>query len=183
MHLIAIDGRDWSKLAICKKGGVGDKWAGDAGDFVNLCLPAPQLTFFKGVQDTMKLKINKSLLALAAGSLIFVGASAAQTVTPPPPSTSPNASAGPGVMDPGHPRVNEVNGREANQQQRIANGIQSGKLSPQEASNLEKREASVQRQEQHDMAEHGGHLTKGEQNRLNQRQNNISKSIHKDKHK
>ncbi|MGH9499118.1 MAG: hypothetical protein ACRD3L_08230 [Terriglobales bacterium] len=127
----------------------------------------------------MRNKITKLLLALAAGSLMIVGASAAQTATPPPPSTSGNS----GAVDPGHPRVNEVNGREANQQQRIANGMKSGKLSPQEASNLEKREASVQRQEHRDMAAHGGHLTKGERDRLNQRQNRISKSIYKDKHR
>jgi len=40
------------------------------------------------------------------------------------------------VVDPGHPRVNEVNQREENQQKRIANGINNGSLSPQQASNL-----------------------------------------------
>jgi hypothetical protein len=32
------------------------------------------------------------------------------------------------------------------------------------------------------MAAHNGHLTKAEQNHLNQRQNNVSKTIYKDKH-
>ncbi len=86
------------------------------------------------------------------------------------------------MVDPGHPRVNEVNGREEVQQQRIANGVKNGSLSPSETANLEKREASVQKQEQNDMAKHNGHLTKAEQNRLNRRQNHISKSIYKDKH-
>ena len=108
---------------------------------------------------------------------MFLGASAAQTVTPPEPSNP----TGPGVVDPGHPRVNEVNRREEKQQQRIANGIQNGKLSPEETANLEKREASVQKQEQKDMAEHNGHLTKAEQRHLNSRQNKISHSINKDK--
>jgi len=125
----------------------------------------------------MKAKLTKSLLALAAGTLMFVGASAAQTTNPP--ATS---EAGPGVVDPNHPRVNEVNNREERQQDRIANGIKSGKISPEEAANLEKREADVQKQEQRDMARHGGHLTKAEQRRLNDRENKISRSIHKDKH-
>jgi CRISPR/Cas system-associated endoribonuclease Cas2 len=86
------------------------------------------------------------------------------------------------VVDPGHPRVNEVNQREENQQKRIANGINNGSVNPNEAANLEKREASVQKQESNDMAKHNGHLTKAEQNQLNRRQNRISKSIYKDKH-
>ena len=120
-------------------------------------------------------KITNSLLVLAAGGLLFAGSAAAQTAT----STS---GAGPGVVDPGHPRVNQVNRREGNQQKRIANGINKGSLSPKETANLEKREASVQKQEQKDMAKNNGHLTKAEQNQLNHRENKISKSIYKDKH-
>jgi hypothetical protein len=78
--------------------------------------------------------------------------------------------------------VNQVNRRENRQQQRIANGVKNGSLSPKETANLEKREASVQRQEQRDMAKNNGHLTKAEQNNLNRRQNHISRSIAKDKH-
>jgi hypothetical protein len=121
-------------------------------------------------------KFVKSLLVLAAGSLMFVGASAAQT------TTSTTSGAGPGVVDPGHPRVNQVNRRQEHQQQRIANGVKNGSLSPKETANLERREASVQRQEQRDMAKNNGHLTKAEQNNLNRRQNHISRSIAKDKH-
>ena len=104
---------------------------------------------------------------------MLAGSAAAQTTT---------SGAGPGVVDPGHPRVNEVNARAENQQQRIANGVKNGSLSPHETANLERREASVQRQEQRDMAKNNGHLTKAEQNQLNRRQNHISKSIYKDKH-
>lgn len=106
---------------------------------------------------------------------MFAGSAAAQTAT----TTS---GAGPGVVDPGHPRVNEVNRREGNQQKRIANGINNGSLNPRETANLEKREASVQKQEQNDMAKHNGHLTKPEQRQLNRRENHISRSIHRDKH-
>jgi Skp family chaperone for outer membrane proteins len=120
-------------------------------------------------------KITNSLLVLAVGGLMFAGSAAAQTAT----TTS---GAGPGVVDPGHPRVNEVNQRAENQQKRIANGINNGTMSPRETANVEKREASVQKQEQNDMAKHNGHLTKVEQRQLNQRQNRISHSIYKDKH-
>jgi hypothetical protein len=126
-----------------------------------------------GFQIRMINKITNSLLVLAVGGLMFAGSAAAQTTT---------SAAGPGVVDPGHPRVNEVNGREENQQKRIANGINSGSLNPHETANLERREASVQNQEQRDMAKHNGHLTKVEQRHLNERQDRISHSIYKDKH-
>jgi uncharacterized lipoprotein YajG len=119
-------------------------------------------------------KLTNSLLVLAVGGLLLAGSASAQTST--------TSGAGPGVVDPGHPRVNQVNGREENQQQRIANGVSSGKLSARQTSNLENREANLQKTEKKDMAAHNGHLTKAEQNNLNHRENNISKSIYKDKH-
>jgi hypothetical protein len=119
-------------------------------------------------------KISNSLLILAIGGLMFTGSAIAQTTT--------TSGAGPGAVDPGHPRVNQVNGRETHQQDRIANGVKNGSLSPKETANLEKREANVQSREQKDMAEHNGHLTKAEQKGINRQQNRISKSVYKDKH-
>ena len=127
-----------------------------------------------GVSIHMNNTFTKSLLVLAVGGLMIAGSASAQTST----TTS---GAGPGVVDPGHPRVNEVNQREENQQQRIGNGVKNGTLTPQQTSNLEKREANVQNREQKDMAKHNGHLTKAEQNGINRQQNRISKSIAKDK--
>ena len=57
----------------------------------------------------MNNKFTSSLVVLAVGGLMFVGSAIAQ-------STNNTSGAGPGVVDPGHPRVNEVNAREANQQ-------------------------------------------------------------------
>jgi hypothetical protein len=121
----------------------------------------------------MTSKFVNSLLVLAVGGMMLTGSAVAQTTT---------SGAGPGVVDPGHPRVNEVNQREENQQQRIGNGVKNGSLTPQQTSNLERREASVEKQEKADMAKHDGHLTKAEQRQLNRRENRISKSIYKDKH-
>lgn len=123
----------------------------------------------------MNNKISNSLLVLAVSGLMVAGSAAAQTATT-------GSGAGPGVVDPGHPRVNQVNRREGRQQKRIANGIQSGKLNSQQASNLEKRETNLQNHEQADMAKHNGHLTKAEQKGLNRQENRISKTIYKDKH-
>ena len=119
-------------------------------------------------------KLTNSLLVLAVGGLMFAGSASAQTAT----TTS---GAGPGVVDPGHPRVNEVNAREGNQQQRIAKGIQNGTLNSKQTANLENRETALQNKEQADMAKNGGHLTKAEQANLNKRENRISRSIVRDK--
>jgi len=116
-----------------------------------------------------------SLLALAVGALMFAGSAVAQTSTT-------TTGAGAGVVDPNHPRVNQVNQREQNQQNRIANGVNSGKMSANQAAHVEQREANLQKTEQKDMAANNGHLTKAEQQNLNQRQNKISNTIYKDKH-
>jgi hypothetical protein len=124
----------------------------------------------------MKNKLASSLFTLAVGGLLVVGSASAQT------SNSNTSGAGPGVVDPGHPRVNQVNGREENQQQRIANGVKNNKLTPGQTANLERRENNVENREKRDMAAHNGHLTKAEQNGINRQQNRISNSIYKDKH-
>ena len=121
----------------------------------------------------MKNKIGSSLAVLAVGGMMFVGSATAQN----------NSGAGPGVVDPGHPRVNQVNRREGRQQQRIANGVKNGTLTPKQTAHLENREASLQKTEQKDMAKHNGHLTKQEQHNLNRRENRISRSIARDKAK
>ena len=120
-------------------------------------------------------KITNSIAILAMGGLIFVGSAAAQS------TNSTSSGTGPGVVDPGHPRVNEVNHREANQQRRIGNGVANGTLTSKQATNLEKRETAVQKREQADMSKHNGHLTKPEQAGINRQQNRISRSIAKDK--
>ena len=113
-------------------------------------------------------KITNSLLVLAIGGVVL--SASAQTTT--------SATA----VDPFHPRVSQVNRRQARQQKRIAQGIKSGSLNPKEAARLEKREAGVQSQERRDLAKHNGHLTKAEQRQLNRRENRISRSIYRDKH-
>src|SRR5215469_158041 len=122
----------------------------------------------------MNNKFTNSLVVLAVGGLMFVGSAIAQ-------STNNTSGAGPGVVDPGHPRVNEVNAREANQQRRIGKGVANGTLTSKQATHLEKRETAVQNREQADMAKHNGHLTKAEQAGINRQQNRISRSIRRDK--
>jgi|SRR5271166_4160987 len=117
----------------------------------------------------MKNRITNSILVLAAGGLMFTGAAVAQ-------------NAGPGAYDPGHPRVNEVNQRELNQQKRIANGLENGTMTARQAARVERREANIQHQERQDMRADGGHLTKQDQRQLNRELNSTSRQIYRDKH-
>jgi hypothetical protein len=117
--------------------------------------------------------LKSSLVILAMGGLMVAGSAFAQTAT--------STKAGPGAVDPGHPRVNQVNRRETRQQKRIANGVKNGTLNPKETAHLEKREAALKKTEQADMAKNGGHLTKAQQRNLNHRENRISRSIKRDK--
>ena len=119
-------------------------------------------------------KITQSLAVLAVGGLMFVGSAAAQQ--------SNTSGAGPDQVDPGHPRVNQVNQRETNQQNRIANGVKNGQLTPGQTAHLEKGEQRLENNEKKDMAKDNGHLTKKDQRQLNKEANHMSKRIYKDKH-
>ncbi len=84
--------------------------------------------------------------------------------------------------DPGHPRINEINQREDNQQNRIDNGLKDGQMTTGQAARDEKRDARVERQMGRDEARHGGHITKREQRRMNRELNHNSHDIHRQRH-
>ncbi len=75
-----------------------------------------------------------------------------------------------------------VNDRRTDQQDRIANGVQSGQLTAGETKNLEGREANVNREIKDDRQANDGKLTSQERQQVNRQQNNMSKSIYQDKH-
>jgi hypothetical protein len=75
-----------------------------------------------------------------------------------------------------------VSGREYHQENRIAQGVNSGQLTSGEASKLEAEHNQVKEQIAHDRAENGGHLTAQERKQINREQNHVSKQINKDKH-
>jgi hypothetical protein len=122
----------------------------------------------------MSNRVTQFLSILAVGGLMFVGSAAAQN--------SNTSGAGADKVDPGHPRVNQVNRRETRQQNRIANGVKSGKLTPGQTAHLEKGEQRLQNNEKKDMAKDNGHLTKADQRQLNRESNHMSKRIYNDKH-
>jgi len=76
----------------------------------------------------------------------------------------------------------EVDRREARQQARIADGIQSGQLTPGETARLERGEAAIHREVRRERAENGGHLTPAERARVNRQQDAMSRQIYRAKH-
>lgn len=76
----------------------------------------------------------------------------------------------------------EVGRREENQQDRIAQGIKSGRLSAGETANLESREAALNQEVRADRRANGGHLTGAEKQQVNRRQNHLSRAIYRAKH-
>ncbi|MBK7767371.1 MAG: hypothetical protein IPI44_15485 [Sulfuritalea sp.] len=89
----------------------------------------------------------------------------AQTATPP--AKDPAATPG-------------IDKRQANQQQRIDQGVKSGELTGKETARLEKGQAHVQTME--DKAKADGKLTPKERERTQVAHNNQSKKIHHQKH-
>ena len=115
----------------------------------------------------------KSKLILSGAALIAfcVPAAFAQSTGSAPSSGAADASKPATIQD-----------RKENQQDRIAQGIQSGQLTPGETKNLETKEAGLNKEERNMRAEDDGHLTEADRDKLNNQQNHLSNQIYDDKH-
>ncbi|GAB3783788.1 hypothetical protein ISP14_08975 [Dyella agri] len=112
-----------------------------------------------------KTTFRNSLMALLVSAAFASGAAMAQ--------------AAPQTDVPGHPRVNEVNNRLENQQDRIQAGVKDGQLNAKQATRDETRDNNIAARESADEAKHNGHLTKKEQRNLNKSLNKDSRQIHR----
>jgi hypothetical protein len=79
-------------------------------------------------------------------------------------------------------QAQEIQQRKENQQDRIANGVANGSLTPHETANLEHKEAKINRETRRDRAKNGGNLTNHEKAQVNHQQNKLSRNIYRDKH-
>jgi hypothetical protein len=77
---------------------------------------------------------------------------------------------------------NEVGARRKNQQERIAQGIRSGKLNAGQTAKLEHQESGINHEVHNDRAADGGKLTPGEHARVNRQLNRESTRIYDKKH-
>ncbi|MGC1616985.1 MAG: YXWGXW repeat-containing protein [Candidatus Acidiferrum sp.] len=84
---------------------------------------------------------------------------------------------------PANPAMSRVGERAHNQQERIANGVANGKMTPGETARVEGQEQHIHQQVKDDREANGGKLTAKEKKQVNKEQNKTSKEIHKDKNK
>jgi hypothetical protein len=77
---------------------------------------------------------------------------------------------------------NEVDNREANQQQRTAEGLRSGQMTSGEAAKTNENQAAVAQQVHNERTANGGALTKQEKQQANKEENKNSKQIYNEKH-
>ena len=76
----------------------------------------------------------------------------------------------------------EVGARAENQQDRIGNGVASGKLNAGQTAKLEKGETAINKEVKADRSANGGKLTAAEKKQVNQQQNQMSGKISRAKH-
>ena len=75
-----------------------------------------------------------------------------------------------------------IQARKANQQQRIAQGVNSGQLTRRETHHLEHQEHAINREERAMRSTDNGHLTRQDRKTIAAQQNTESSRIYKDKH-
>jgi hypothetical protein len=81
-----------------------------------------------------------------------------------------------------HYSNNKVDKRRENQQDRIAQGVKSGQLTPGETVKLENQQKGINKQVAADRKANGGTLTASEKKQVNKEQNAASKNIYHKKH-
>ena len=72
--------------------------------------------------------------------------------------------------------------RKDRQQDRIAQGVGSGQLTPHETARVERREGALNREERAMRGVDGGELTTGDRRLINRQQNRLSGDIYRQKH-
>ena len=78
-----------------------------------------------------------------------------------------------------HPRRHEVNSRLNNQNKRINKEVKEGEISKGQAAKLHKEDHQIRQEERSMASQNGGHITKQEQQTLNQQENGVSHQIGK----
>jgi hypothetical protein len=109
-------------------------------------------------------------------SMKFVTAVLASTLVIAPAAMIAQTTPTPGAHD------YNINQRKVDQQDRIANGVKNGKLTPRQTAHLEHQEAGINREERGMRAQDNGHLTKADRRVIHAQQNQESRRIYRDKH-
>ena len=109
-------------------------------------------------------KIVRQVLTVTAIVAVFAG-------------TTTNGFAADTKWERHHPRREQVNNRLGNQHDRIAREVKEGEISKGEAAHLRREDRQIGQEERAMTNQNRGHLTKLEQQTLNQQENQVSKQI------
>ncbi len=116
------------------------------------------------------MKTRDLILSAAALTILYIPQARAQQAG----ASSGTASAG------DHPAP--IAQHKDNQQDRIAQGVQSGQLTAGETTKLESKEAGINMEEHTMRMDNNGRLTSADRARIYRQQNNLSHQIYTDKH-
>jgi hypothetical protein len=120
--------------------------------------------------NTNKILTAATIVALGLMST-SIFAQTAPAATPATPAATPNN------FDKTHPRRAQVNSRLKNQNARVDNKVDNGKMSKAEAAKIHGQDKAIHKEEKADAAANGGHITKAEQKHINKQENHVSKEI------
>lgn len=110
----------------------------------------------------MKKPISKLILAIASAGIL--GAATGGAIADP-------------VVETNHPRIDQVNDRLHNENQRIKKEVREGDLSKKEARHLHRKLKRIHHKERVMAKHNGGHITKAQQRSLNHQENAVSRRI------
>lgn len=80
-------------------------------------------------------------------------------------------------FDKTHPRRAQVNSRLRNQNARVDNKVDKGKMSKGEAAKIHHQDHAIRKEEKRDAAANHGHITKAEKKHINHQENKVNKEI------
>ena len=80
------------------------------------------------------------------------------------------------------PARGAVNQRDANQQQRIANGVRNGNMTAGETARADQRQANINQQVHNERQANGGALDRQQRQQVNREQNGASRQIERENH-
>src|SRR5229473_42649 len=115
--------------------------------------------------------VSLALLVSATGATTLLAQDQSSSPSAATPAHEPEKNADPSVAQ-----------RKENQQDRIANGMKSGQLTPSGTAKLEKQQQGINKHVASDRKANGGALTAREKKQVNKEQNQASRNIYKKKH-
>ena len=113
---------------------------------------------------------------------VFLSAALAAMILPAAAQSDPAATPTPAPPQQTQPKPRTIPQRRHNQQERVANGIKSGELTPNEAAHIEGQEGKLNNEIKDMREDNGGKLTAADKQKVHNQENRMSREIYNQKH-